>query len=183
MDQSPDLHICLYSTMVSHISWHCTRQMPTSEKTAHEQCGCRACHLIATGIFTAPMGFQTFPADQQSLPVTIYLVHDDVHSMTRSQLVLLPLVTLSTEILQRRDLDEASTKDMLSGWDIVDAVAQELPRQDLSTQVAVDDPGAFGHCATRHYALTSSCYVGLILTTAAILLTVIPRVLCCVIND
>ena len=128
------------------------------------------------------MGFQTFPADQQSLPVTIYLVHDDVHSMTRSQLLLQPLVTLGTEILQRRDLGDASSKDMLSGWDIVDAVAQELPRQDLTTQVAADDSGAFGHCATRPHALTSCCCNCLVLTTAVTVLTVIPRVPCCVVN-
>eukprot|EP01043_Picozoa_sp_COSAG02_P080386 COSAG02_NODE_19081_length_901_cov_0.891521_2_plen_40_part_01 len=40
------------------------------------------------------MGFHAFPADRQSLPVLVHLVHDDVHALTRSQLLLRPLVTL-----------------------------------------------------------------------------------------
>jgi hypothetical protein len=92
------------------------------------------------------MGFQAFPADRQSLPVLVHLVHDDVHSLTRSQVLLRPMVTLGPKILQR--IDAASSKDMLSGWDVVEATAHEMPHVDFSSQFARQDPGAFGHCAT-----------------------------------
>ena len=92
------------------------------------------------------MGFQAFPADRQSLPVLVHLVHDDVHALTRSQVLLRPMVTLGPKILQR--IAETSSKDMLSGWDVIEAMTQEISHVDFSSNFAKKDPGAFGHCTT-----------------------------------
>ena len=66
------------------------------------------------GVFTAPMGFQRFPSDQQSLPITIHLAHDGVMALKRRQVLLQPTVSLGPEITQR--IAAQSPKDTLSGW-------------------------------------------------------------------
>ena len=66
------------------------------------------------GVFTAPMGFQRFPSDRQSLPITIHLAHDGVMALKRRQVLLQPTVSLGPEITQR--IAAQSPKDTLSGW-------------------------------------------------------------------
>ena len=66
------------------------------------------------GVFTAPMGFQRFPSDRQSLPITIHLAHDGVMALKRRQVLLHPTVSLGPEITQR--IAAQSPKDTLSGW-------------------------------------------------------------------
>lgn len=94
----------------------------------------------ATGTFTAPMGFQKFPSDEQSLPIRLYLKHPP-DAMMRSQVVIKPKATLATELASRKT--STDNKDTLSGWDIDSTNAREFEHIDFDVLSLKGGGGAF----------------------------------------
>lgn len=94
----------------------------------------------AVGTFTAPMGFQNFPSDVQSLPIQLYLKHPP-DSVMRSQLVIKPKATLAKELAARKT--STSGLDTLSGWDIDSTNAKEFEHTDFDVPSLRGGGGAF----------------------------------------
>lgn len=101
-----------------------------------------------SGQFTAPMSFQKFPADIQTLPIELHLNVGTAYLM-REQIQLSPQVALGEHIEQRMreaagtaGVDGAHAKDTLSGWNIVSAEAREFASLDWSAaKLKTEDGG------------------------------------------
>ena len=94
----------------------------------------------AAGTFTAPMGFQKFPSDDQSLPIRLYLQHPP-DPMMRSQIVIQPKATLAKDLASRKT--STNNKDTLSGWDIDSTNAREFEHIDFDILGLKGGGGAF----------------------------------------
>ena len=94
----------------------------------------------AVGTYTAPMGFQLFPNDVQSLPIQLYLKHLP-DPMMRSQIVITPKATLSADLAARNS--DNGGKDTLSGWNIDSTNAHEFEHIDFDIPSLQGGGGAF----------------------------------------
>jgi hypothetical protein len=109
---------------------------PTSKATSF---------IVATiqGRFTAAMGFDKFPSDEQLLPIEMQLVHG-TDALEERVITLQPNCQLTPALIAqlKSSGDDGGSEhlDMVSGWDVVDCQAKALGLKQWDIDLGHMDP-------------------------------------------
>jgi len=93
--------------------------------------------VAARGVFSAPMSFVKFPADEQRLPITVTIADDEGREYAYANFIWRPV----SARLDARVADPEEGKDIISGWTLASATAFEHPTIALDWNTLAGDSG------------------------------------------
>ena len=93
--------------------------------------------VAARGVFSAPMSFVKFPADEQRLPITVTIADGEGGGYAYADFIWRPV----SARLDARVADPEEGKDIISGWMLAGATAFEHPTIVLDWNTLAGDSG------------------------------------------
>ena len=93
--------------------------------------------VAARGVFSAPMSFVKFPADEQRLPITVTIADDEGGEYAYADFFWRPV----SARLDARVADPKDGKDIISGWTLAGATAFEHPTIALDWSTLAGESG------------------------------------------